>query len=132
MDNKTIIERIAEMSAPARRSLMMLCQKHSEAQCNGDYYYDDDANNGVGAWVGSNAVQGRETENEIRAKIMAVCKTDEIPSFIGYSGDPRGFVLKMFSSEMSAEDIALVDSHDFVRDWGHDYSFMKQGEYDRS
>ncbi len=124
------------MSEPFRAHLQRDAQKHSEAECDGDYYYDDEKE----AWVGYNrrdfthttgdfnAIKGEKREKSIIKRIKTMCGTDTIPSFITYGGDPRGFVLKINSDKLTEDEIKLCESLHFMRDWGGDYTIVKNGE----
>lgn len=138
MKNSTILAHIASTSAPFRRSLANLCKRHSEEECNGRYYYDDDKN----CWIGytgapeykhsatnAEAKEGKAREKEIRKFILTMTGTTKIPDFISYGGDPRGFVLKIESDKLTEEEIKLCIALDFMRDWGGDFAVEKDSEY---
>jgi hypothetical protein len=139
-DNKKMLIKIAATSAPFRRSLANLAKRHSEEQCNGRYYFDDDKN----AWVGytghplyihsttsAEAKEGKKREAEIVKKLCLLTgKTkNTLPDFLSYAGDPRGFVLKINSDKLTEEEINLCVSLEFMRDWGGDFAITKDSEY---
>lgn len=138
MTTKKTLQHIAAQSPAFRSSLRKLAQLHSEKQCNGEYYFDDDKN----AWIGytgapdfkhsttnTQAKEGEAREDEIRKKMLILTGTKEIPDFIGYSGDPRGFVLKIHSDKLSEDEIKLCAELDFMRDWGGDFTIVKDSEW---
>ncbi len=113
------------------------CKLHSEKQCNGDYYFDDDKSE----WIGythapeykhendnAPAKEGKAREKDIIKKILSLTGTKEIPSFMGYSGDPRGFVIKIFSDKLTPAEKELCEKYQLMRDWGDDYTIVKDGE----
>lgn len=138
MNTKKILAHIAGTSAPFRRSLANLAKRHSEEQCNGRYYFDEDANRWIG-YTGAplfkhsttiaEAKEGAKREREIRRKMLTLCGTTKIPAFISYSGDPRGFVLKIHSDKLMEDEIQLCRSLDFSMDWGGDFAIVKDSEY---
>lgn len=138
MKTKTILKRIADTSPAFRVLLAKQIQKHSEAQCNGDYYFDDDRNEWIG-YTGAPLFQhsadnaqafvGRREEKDIVKKILSMTGTKEIPSFMGYNGDPRGFVIKIFSDKLTPDEIDYCRNVcNFMMDWGSDFTIIKNGE----
>lgn len=135
--NSKYIKLISKCNETFRRLLEKDCQTHAEQQANGNYYLNEE----IGEWVGTiqtaqgqhiesigNANRGRAMEKSIvdRIKTMLnLSKKDEIPRFLVYQGDPRGFVIYMDSSEMVEGEQVLASSLGFKRDWGGNYSIMK-------
>lgn len=138
MKTEKTLAYIAGTSAPFRRSLANLAKLHSEKECNGEYYYDDEQKKWIGytgapeykhSATNKQAKEGAKREKEIRAKIKELCGTQTIPNFISYGGDPRGFVLKINSDKLTQREIELCHALDFVKDWGGDFAIMKNSDY---
>ena len=142
MKNKTILKRISETSPVFRAALAKECQLHSEKQCNGEYYFDENIG-ATGAWVGytgapdfkhgianAQAVEGATREADILKKLLQLTGTKELPDFIGYNGDPRGFVLKILADKLTPDEVEYCRMDcDFMKDWGGDFSIIKDSEW---
>lgn len=135
MNNSTILKRIAIASPAFRVKLMKDCQAHSTAQCNGDYVENEDTGKWEGydhvrfTWDNKEAAQkGEDMEKSILKRLKALTGTKNIPDFLGYAGDPRGFTLKIDSDKLDADEIALCESIEFLRDWGGDFAIVKDRE----
>ena len=134
---KTILKRIAATSGAFRHMLARDCKKHSEAQCNGDYYYHEDRQK----WVGYNraafthhegdfnAIKGEEREKSIIKRILAMTGTEKIPDFISYTQDVRGFVIKIMADDLTDDERGLCCTLGFAKDWGGDYAIIKDSEW---
>jgi len=137
MTNKTILKRIASTPSPFRAKLARDCKAHSEAQCNGDYYFDDERQK----WVGYNrgagthhegdfqAIKGEKREQNIIKRILEMTGTKTIPDFLVYTDDVRGFVIKIHSDKLTQEEIEYCRMDcDFMQDWGSDFAIIKDSE----
>lgn len=135
-----IIERITSYPLAKRMRLQHDANAHATAECNGDYYQDED----TGAWHGYNhftykwddgsiaeqlAKRGAHREENIPKRIAEMCQAEAIPDFISWQGDPRGYVLKIKGDKISDE--ARTRCHDlgFSEDWGNDFSIIKRNEW---
>jgi len=132
--------RIAAASAPFRRSLSNLCKLHIEKECNGEYYYDEEKKSWIGytgapsfkhSATNEQAKEGKARQAEIMRQLCKLTGTtkNKLPDFLSYSGDPRGFVLKIMSDMLTEEEIKLCISLGFMRDWGGDFAITKNSEY---
>ena len=111
------------MSIPQikRKKLVSDSQRHATLQANGDYYFNEDTN----TWGGELAEMGEKREKSIIKRIKEFCKTDEIPDFITYEDDPRGFVFKILSDRLTGEEKDHVELYNFQKDWGGDYTIIE-------
>ena len=122
MKNIQIIKNITSSTSKIRKSIQRLASKHSEAQCNGDYYFEEDKNK----WT---STTGKNAEAKIINDINYICGTKNVPNFISYSNDPRGIVIKIESSKLTAEDIELCNELNLYMDWSGDYSILTNAEF---
>ncbi len=126
-----VLENIASIPTIKRKRLQQDVQRHAEKQCNGEYYWNDDDNE----WQGTEAHKAQAAEQSIINRICEYCTgivgvvtnkktTDDIPNFITYNNDPRGFVLKIESERLTEEARQHCHALGFLMDWGGDYSFL--------
>ena len=129
MNNLQVIKNIAKESEKFKKLLARDCQIHSTAQCNGDYYFNEDINEWVEYMDGEESkgrsVIGRTRETKIINRILKMTDTKEIPNFLTYEGDCRGLVIYMNESRMDEEEKELCRDLGLGMDFGGNYSIIK-------
>lgn len=140
MNNKEIIDCIAAYPFRKRMRLFHDCKSHSEAECNGDYYQDEE----TGEWHGYNpvtfkwddgtiakqlAIRGAHRNESIPKRIAEMCNTATVPNFITWQGDPRGNVIKINGDKITEEEREQCHELGFSEDWGNDFTIIKRGEW---
>ena len=129
MDNITIIKNIAKESESFKNTLVKDCQLHATAQCNGDYYFDEDIDEWVGYMDGNEskgrAVIGKTRETKIITRILKMTGTTDIPDFLTFQGDCRGLVIYMDESRMDEKEKELCRDLGLGMDFGGNYSIIK-------
>ncbi len=123
MNTKNILINIAQATYTKRVRLQNMAIAHATAQCSEqNYFIDNDCYKGFNA-------TGVAIENAIQLGIKSMCKTDYIPDFISYDNDPRGIVLKIKADKLTKVEKEMCEMLlGFSKDWGGDYSFIKQKE----
>jgi len=121
MNNNTIIKKIYHAEDKKKQRLTQDCQHHATKQCNGDYWFNEDNNK----WEGERAERGEYMEKSILKRLKELTGTKEIPDFITYQGDCRGYTLYMNDARMDEEEKKLCRELEFNKDWGGNYSIIK-------
>jgi len=129
MNNIKVIKNIAKENESFKNTLAKDCQTHATAQCNGDYYFNEDINEWVGQMDGEEskgrAVIGRTRETKIITRILKMTDTKSIPDFLTFQGDCRGLVIYMNESRMDEEEKKLCRELGLGMDFGGNYSIIK-------
>jgi len=134
-DTKTI-DNIMTVPAIKRRKLRSDVERHATAQCNGDYYYNDDTEQ----WEGEQSHKAAKMEQSIIKRIhmysagiigvvTGIYSKKDLPDFITYENDPRGFVLKIESEKLSDEAKQYCRDSHLEMDWGGDYTILTNQEW---
>lgn len=127
-----IIDRILSVPAIRRRRLQQDVQRHIEAQCNGDYWYDDDKeewSNPKGASMEQSIINRiYQYTNGILGALITTPKAQELPDFISWHNDPRGMVLKIESDKLDEDTKQYCRDIRLLMDWGGDYGFLLNSE----
>jgi len=118
MNNITIIKRIAKESESFKNTLAKDCQTHATAQCNGEYYFDEDTK----FWT---MPIGKTREAKIITRILKMTGTTDIPDFLTFQGDCRGLVIYMDESRMDEKEKELCRDLGLGMDFGGNYSIIK-------
>ena len=122
MTNSDIIKSIANSTESMKKGIQRLACKHAEAQCNGDYYYNDDTND----WT---STTGKNAEAKLLRELKYICGTKKLPDFISYSNDPRGIVVKIEADKLTDAEKQLCRDLRLYMDWGGDYSILTNAEF---
>lgn len=123
MNNIDYIKSINDCSEAFRTLLVRNCCDHATAQCNGEYWQNDD-----GTWS-DKAGDAKET-SIVKRLVMALGlpPKNPLPDFITYNGDPRGFTVYMKEDQMTEAEKELAKSLGFQCDWGNNFWLLKNGE----
>lgn len=122
MTDTQIILNLVNSTEQTRKSIQRLACKHVEAQCNGDYYYNDDTDE----WT---SPTGKNAEKKLIRDIKRICGTKKVPDFISYSNDPRGMVVKIETQKLTDTAKQLCRDMSLYMDWGGDYSILTNAEF---
>lgn len=122
MTNKELIQRIYDMPLSLRKSIVKGAMKHTTAQCNGDYWYEEDK----GEW---SDLIGKRLERRLIREVMTLCGTKNIPSWLSWDNDPRGIVVKIEADKLTEEEKQLCRDLRLNMDWGGDFSILTESEF---
>lgn len=129
----------AIMSVPTlqRRKLRNDVQRFAVAKCNGDYWYNEDKKQ----WEGAQAEKAEPLKQSIIKRIHMYSNgiigiitnttrvtMKDLPDFISFENDPRGYVLKIETSKLSDEAKAYCRDNGLEMDWGGDYTILTTQE----
>jgi hypothetical protein len=129
----------AIMSTPTikRRKLRNDAQRFATAQCNGDYWFNEDTNQ----WEGEHASKAEPLRQSIIKRIhmyshgivgivtnTTPITVNDLPDFISFENDPRGYVLKIETSKLSDEAKQYCRDNGLEMDWGGDYTILTTAE----
>ena len=140
MSTLAILESIASYPLAKRMRIQNDAQAHSVAECNGDYYQDEDTlqwhgyDHSTHKWDDGSvakimAKRGANKEQSIPKLIARMCNTERVPDFIAWQGDPRGYVVKIKGDKLTDEERTLCHDLGFSEDWGNDFSIIKRNEW---
>lgn len=132
-----IIDNIMSVPTIKRRKLRNDAERHAIKQCNGDYWYNEDNNK----WEGVEAEKAEPLKQSIIKRIHMysngiigiVTNTipitiKDLPDFITFENDPRGYVLKIETSKLSEEAKRYCRYNNLEMDWGGDYTILTTQE----
>jgi len=114
---KEVIKNIALCGVSFKKKLSNDCIKHRTAQCNGDYYFDEEKEE----WTD---ILGKKMENGIVKRILKMTKTKEMPNFLTYEGDPRGLTIYLDCNRLDKEEIETCRHFHLDMDFGGNYSIL--------
>lgn len=119
--NETLkqLQQLASISYDRRIKFTRMAKKHSENECNGVYWYDDEKD----AYSTEN---GNNIEATLQGKIDRMCEGKQY-DFISWHDDPRGYVVKI-NSEKLDDDSRAYCRDTFYMDWGSDFAIIKLKE----
>lgn len=132
MNNQTkIIDNIMSVPLKQRSKLRRDAERFATKQCNGDYYYNYETNQ----WQGAEAHKAQPLQDSIEKRIQLyshgisnllepVTGDHELPDFITYENDPRGFVLKIEADKLSDEAKQYCRDTRLQQDFGGDYTIL--------
>lgn len=120
-----IIDNIMSVPKIKRRRLRQDCERFAVAQCNGDYWFNEDTNE----WEGDKADKAAPLRQSIINRVHAFSsgivgvftnnqEYDHLPDFITFQNDPRGFVLKIETQKLSEEAKEYCRDTHLAMDWG--------------
>lgn len=127
------------MSVPTiqRRKLRNDAERFAVKQCNGDYWFNEDTN----TWEGAEAHKAEALRKSIVKRIHMYShgitgqvnfsvreSAMEVPDFITFENDPRGYVLKIETSRLSEEAKQYCRDNGLEMDWGGDYTILTTAE----
>jgi len=124
-----IIQNIENTPIKSIKRLSQDIINHQTAQANGDYWFNEDTN----LWELNPDVRARyitspeEKEKSILKRLKDLCG-GTIPSYLTYQGDPRGYVVYFNSGELSEKEKKMLFEAGFSRDWGGNYSILKNNQ----
>lgn len=132
-----IIDNIMSTPTIKRRKLRNDAQRFAIAQCNGDYWFNEDTNE----WEGAEAHKAEALKQSIIKRIHMYCNgivgqvnftvlnsAITIPDFISFENDPRGYVLKIETQKLSEEAKQYCRDNNLEMDWGGDYTILTTQE----
>ena len=132
-----IIDNIMSVSTIKRRKLRNDAERFAVAQCNGDYWFNEDIN----TWEGEQAHRAAALKKSIEKRIHMYShgivgqvnytvrdSAIELPEFITYENDPRGYVLKIETAKLSEEAKQYCRDNGLEMDWGGDYTILTTAE----
>lgn len=132
-----IIDNIMSVPTIKRRKLRNDAQRFAVAQCNGDYWLNEDTNQ----WEGEQAHKAEKLKKSIEKRLYMYShgivgavnftinyKAVELPHFISYENDPRGYVIKIETQKLSDEAQQYCIDNGIEKDWGGDYTILTSAE----
>jgi hypothetical protein len=131
-----IIDAIMSVPTIHRRKLRNDAERFAAAQCNGDYWFNEDTN----AWEGAQAAKAEPLRQSIIERIHMYSNgivgivtntrisTKDLPEFISFENDPRGYVLKIETQKLSEEARQYCRDNNLEMDWGGDYTILTTAE----
>lgn len=132
-----IIDNIMSVPTIQRRKLINDAQRFATAQCNGDYWFNEDTNR----WEGAQAEKAEPLQKSIIKRIHMYSNgiigivtnttritAKDLPEFISFENDPRGYVLKIETSKLSEEAKQYCRDNNLEMDWGGDYTILTTQE----
>jgi hypothetical protein len=132
-----IIDAIMSVPTIKRRKLRNDAQRFAIAQCNGDYWYNEDTN----TWEGEQAHKAAPLQQSIIKRIHMYSNgivgivtntkrvtAKDLPDFISFENDPRGYVLKIETGKLSEEAKQYCRDNGLEMDWGGDYTILTTQE----
>ncbi len=128
-----IIDAIMSTPTILRRKLRNDAERFAVAQCNGDYWYNEDSNQ----WEGQQAHKAEALKQSIIKRIHMYSNgivgivtnttritAKDLPNFISFENDPRGYVIKIETSKLSKEATQYCRDNSLEMDWGGDYTIL--------
>lgn len=132
-----IIDAIMSVPTIQRRKLRNDAERFAVKQCNGDYWYNEDLNK----WEGAEAEKAEPLKQSIIKRIHMYSNgiigivtnttrvnAKDLPDFISFENDPRGYVLKIETSKLSEEVKRYCRDNNLEMDWGGDYTILTTQE----
>lgn len=132
-----IIDNIMSVPTIKRRKLRNDAQRFATAQCNGDYWLNED----TGVWEGEHAGKAEPLKQSIIKRIHMYSNgiigivtnttritAKELPDFISFENDPRGYVIKIETAKLSEEAKQYCRDNHLEMDWGGDYTILTTAE----
>ena len=132
-----IIDAIISVPTIQRKKLRMDAQRFAEAQCNGDYWFNEDTDK----WEGVKADKAEALKQSIIKRIHMYSNgiigivtnttrvtVKDLPDFISFENDPRGYVLKIETTKLSDEAKQYCRDNNLEMDWGGDYTILTTQE----
>lgn len=131
-----IIDNIMSVPKIKRRKLRSDAERFATKQCNGDYYFHEDNND----WEGPEANKAFPLQQSIIDRIHIFSNgiigvitnhqtKENLPEFISFENDPRGFVLKIETGKLSDEAKRYCRDNRLACDWGGDYTILTDEEW---
>ena len=132
-----IIDAIMSVPTIKRKKLRADAEKFAIAQCNGDYWYNEDTNK----WEGVEAEKAEPLRQSIIKRIHMYSNgivgivtnttritAKDLPDFVSFENDPRGYVLKIETQKLSEEAKQYCRDNNLEMDWGGDYTILTTQE----
>lgn len=132
-----IIDNIMSVPVIQRKKLRADAEKFATKQANGDYWFNED----TGKWEGMEWNKAEPLRESIIKRLYmyssgivgVVTSTNhatqnELPDFISFENDPRGYVLKIETTKLSEEAKQYCRNNNLEMDWGGDYTILTVSE----